>query len=77
MKRSNCCDASIVENTDLCSSCKEHCEVIIASEFEKWANKWLFEMSANEERELRIKFITLTSGIIINICDDMEKKGEL
>jgi hypothetical protein len=23
---SNCCDASPIENTDLCSSCKEHCD---------------------------------------------------
>ena len=22
---SNCCDAPIIENTDLCSNCKEHC----------------------------------------------------
>ena len=23
---SNCCNAPIIENTDLCSKCKEHCE---------------------------------------------------
>jgi hypothetical protein len=24
---SNCCGAEIIENTDLCSDCKEHCDV--------------------------------------------------
>ena len=28
VKVSNCCGASIIENTDLCSDCKEHCEVV-------------------------------------------------
>ena len=28
MKVSNCCGASVIENTDLCSDCKEHLEVI-------------------------------------------------
>lgn len=23
---SNCCGATIIENTDICSKCKEHCE---------------------------------------------------
>ena len=23
---SNCCETSIIENTDICSRCKEHCE---------------------------------------------------
>lgn len=27
MKISNCCGATVIENTDLCSDCKEHCEV--------------------------------------------------
>lgn len=26
---------------------------MIATDFELWANKWCFEMSANEEKELR------------------------
>lgn len=25
---SNCCNAPIIENTDLCSQCKEHCEAV-------------------------------------------------
>ena len=25
--RSNCCDAEIIQETDLCSDCKEHCEI--------------------------------------------------
>jgi len=25
---SNCCQAGIIENSDICSGCKEHCEVI-------------------------------------------------
>ena len=25
---SNCCGAAIIENTDLCSDCQEHCEII-------------------------------------------------
>ena len=25
---SNCCTAPVYENTDICSKCKEHCEVI-------------------------------------------------
>ena len=25
---SNCCDAPIYEDTDICSKCKEHCESI-------------------------------------------------
>ena len=25
MMNSNCCNAPIIENTDLCSQCKEHC----------------------------------------------------
>ena len=24
--KSNCCNADIVENSDVCSDCKEHCE---------------------------------------------------
>jgi len=27
-KCSNCCNAPIIENTGLCSECKEHCEVV-------------------------------------------------
>jgi len=26
MEYSNCCGASILENTDICSQCLEHCE---------------------------------------------------
>ncbi len=26
--KSNCCNAPIIENTDLCSRCKEHCEAL-------------------------------------------------
>ena len=26
MKFSNCCNAKIIEETDVCSDCKEHCE---------------------------------------------------
>ena len=25
--KSNCCNADIVENSDVCSDCKEHCQV--------------------------------------------------
>jgi len=25
---SNCCGAGVYENTDICSDCKEHCEII-------------------------------------------------
>ncbi len=28
MKKSNCCGVNIIEETDICSNCKEHCEVI-------------------------------------------------
>jgi len=31
-ERSNCCNAPIIENTDLCSQCKEHCEVELIPE---------------------------------------------
>ena len=24
---SSCCGASVYENTDICSACKEHCEI--------------------------------------------------
>lgn len=24
---SNCCNALLIENTDLCSDCKEHCDI--------------------------------------------------
>jgi len=27
MKKSNCCQASIIDGTDMCSKCKEYCEV--------------------------------------------------
>lgn len=27
-QHSNCCNAGVYENTDICMSCKEHCEVI-------------------------------------------------
>ena len=30
--KSNCCDAEIIQETDLCSDCKEHCEVEYSSE---------------------------------------------
>lgn len=26
--KSNCCGESLVENTDICSKCEEHCETI-------------------------------------------------
>lgn len=26
--KSNCCNAGVYENTDVCMDCKEHCEVI-------------------------------------------------
>ena len=25
---SNCCGARLIENTDLCSKCKEHCDIV-------------------------------------------------
>ena len=25
---SNCCNEKVIENTDVCSKCKEHCEII-------------------------------------------------
>ena len=28
----------------------------IATDFELWADKWLFEMSANEEKDLREEY---------------------
>ncbi len=28
MKFSNCCGEPIIDNTDLCSKCKEHCETL-------------------------------------------------
>ena len=31
---SNCCGAPIIENTDVCSQCKEHCET--QKKTEKW-----------------------------------------
>jgi hypothetical protein len=31
---SNCCGSEVYENTDICSSCKEHCEVIDEEELE-------------------------------------------
>lgn len=27
-QHSNCCNAGVYENTDICMSCKEHCEVL-------------------------------------------------
>jgi hypothetical protein len=27
--KSNCCNANIIENTDLCSQCKEHCLILL------------------------------------------------
>lgn len=32
MKLSNCCGADIIENSDVCSECGEHCEVVEDSE---------------------------------------------
>lgn len=29
---SNCCTAPVYENTDICSDCKEHCEVLETEE---------------------------------------------
>ena len=29
---SNCCGASLIENTDLCSNCREHCEEVEITE---------------------------------------------
>ena len=29
---SNCCGATVYENTDICSDCKEHCQVFDACE---------------------------------------------
>ncbi len=30
---SNCCGVQIVDETDICSKCKEHCEAISLSEY--------------------------------------------
>ncbi len=36
MNVSNCCKAPIIENTDLCSDCKEHC--VAVDEFDEAMN---------------------------------------
>lgn len=28
MNKSNCCDAMVYDETDICSECGEHCEII-------------------------------------------------
>jgi hypothetical protein len=49
---SNCCDAHIIQDTDICSDCKEHCEAEspdwdnidetgrCISCFEEWGEEW-------------------------------------
>lgn len=32
--KSNCCNAEVIENTDLCSECLEHCEIELEMENE-------------------------------------------
>jgi hypothetical protein len=29
MEMSNCCNVKVLEHTDICSNCKEHCEIWI------------------------------------------------
>lgn len=36
---SNCCGARLIENTDLCSKCREHCDIVeeeVTSIFSHW-----------------------------------------
>lgn len=64
--KSNCCDGEILENTDLCSDCKEHSEV-------KYPNKkkedWL--------KDSKIKsLIASVSNIFLDTFDIIESKDE-
>ena len=34
MKYSNCCGAPIYEDTDVCSKCKEHCDVWLEDDYD-------------------------------------------
>ena len=38
MEVSNCCNKKVIENTDICSKCKEHCEIKIKEENERKNN---------------------------------------
>lgn len=63
MKASNCCGASICEETDICCKCKEHCRAIDA-EFESLQMD-LLNASTPEE-------IAYFQNLIINY--EMEEK---
>jgi len=43
MKRSNCCQAPIVDETDVCSDCKEHCVIVDQNEYSTWSKAELKE----------------------------------
>ena len=49
-KKSNCCNAELIDETDLCSQCKEHCEVI--EEIEIWYRSGYFYVWLNDERHI-------------------------
>ena len=50
---SNCCGASLYEETDVCSDCKEHCEPIEDYEYEEIQRENYLEMMADGERDER------------------------
>ena len=48
---SNCCGASVYDDTDICSDCKEHCEQIEDYEYEEIQRENYLEMKADGERD--------------------------
>ena len=51
---SNCCNAPIIENTDLCSDCKEHCEPILKSKFVMDCRSCMWHMSDVDKQRDRM-----------------------
>tara|TARA_R110002073_G_scaffold199542_2_gene358654 strand:- start:8563 stop:8772 length:210 start_codon:yes stop_codon:yes gene_type:complete len=49
---STCCGASVYENTDICSACKEHCEVVNLEE--QTEEEWEAECEHQQNVDLGI-----------------------
>jgi hypothetical protein len=48
---SNCCGASLYDETDICECCHEHCEPIEDYEYEELQRESYLEMRADAERD--------------------------
>ena len=83
MKHSNCCDAPVVEETDVCSKCNEHCSTVEYREdegdltgftlvHEYW--RWLNDLSDTYPTYVYVNF--KTQDVLIVGQEDTTEAGQ-